>query len=63
MTKRSSQFTPLDKQPVVELPQQSYQPSKADLEADVRLEGTFKHAIEAVLRSVRIRRVKAERPL
>ncbi len=43
----------------VEIVHQSYQPSKAELEADVRLKGTFKQAIQALLRPVRIRRVKA----
>ena len=56
MTKKG--FVPLKDQPVVEIVRQSYQPSKAELEADVRLRGTFKQAIQAVLRPVRIRRVR-----
>ena len=45
--------------PTVEVIHQAYQPSKAELEADLRLKGTFKQAIQAVLRPVRIRRVTA----
>ena len=56
MTKKG--FVPREDQPVVEIVQQSYQPSKADLEADVRLKGTFKQAIQALIRPVRIRRVR-----
>ena len=56
MTKKS--FVPREDRPLVELPHQSYQPSKAEREADVRLKGTFKQAIQAVLRPVRIRRVR-----
>ena len=41
----------------VEFAPQSYQPSKAELEADLRLKGTFKQAVKAVLRPVKIRRV------
>ena len=44
--------------PTIDLVHQSYQPSKAELEADVRLKGTFKQAIQALLRPVRIRRVR-----
>ena len=56
MTKKG--FVPLEDQPVVEIVRQSYQPSKAELEADARIKGTFKQAIDALLRPVRIRRVK-----
>ncbi len=42
----------------VEIVRQSYQPSKAELEADKRIKGvTFKQAIAALVRPVRIRRV------
>ena len=58
MTKNRRPFVPFDEQPIVELPSQSYQPSKAELDADLRLKGTFKQAIDALLRPVRIRRVK-----
>ena len=56
MTKKD--FVPPEDQPVVEIVIQSYQPSKAELEADARIKGTFKQAIDALLRPVRIRRVK-----
>ena len=42
----------------VKLVHQTYQPSKAELEADARIKGvTFKQAIAALVRPVRIRRV------
>ena len=44
--------------PTIDLVRQSYQPSKAELDADLRIKGTFKQAIQAVLRPVRIRRVR-----
>ena len=47
----------------IELVDQSYQPSKAELEADLRIKGAFKfkQAIQALVRPVRIRRVKSAR--
>ena len=60
MTKKG--FVPLKDQPVVEIVHQSYQPSKAELEADRRIKGvTFKQAIAAMVRPVRIRRVPPTR--
>ena len=53
-------FVVREDQPEVEIVHQSYQPSKAELEADVRLKGTFKQAIQALLRPVRIRRVRSK---
>ena len=48
--------------PTVEVVHQSYQPSKVELEADARVKGvTFKQAIQALVRPVQIRRVKAAR--
>ena len=46
----------------VELVKSNYQPSKAELEADLRIKGTFKQAIQALTRPVRIRRVVTKRP-
>ena len=61
-TKEHASFVPLNQRPVVELPPQSYQPSKAEIEADARIAGvTFKQAIEGLLRPVRIRRVTRKR--
>ena len=57
MTKKG--FVPREDQPVVEIVQQSYQPSKAELEADARIKGvSFKQAIQALLRPVRIQRAR-----
>ena len=63
MTKKAQGFMPREHQPVVEIVQQSYQPSKAELEADRRIKGvTFKQAIQTLMRPVRIRRVKHHVP-
>ena len=35
----------------------SYQPSKAELEADLRVEATFEEAVDALTQPVRIRHV------
>ena len=48
--------------PTTQVVHQSYQPSKAELEADARIKGvSFKQAILALVRPVQIRRVKAAR--
>lgn len=52
---------PIPTSPEVEVPHQSYQPSKAELEADTRIKGTFTQAILALVRPVRIRRVMPKR--
>ena len=46
----------------VELVKSDYQPSKAELGADLRIKGTLKQAIQALIRPVRIRRVVTKRP-
>ena len=46
----------------VELVKSNYQPSKAEMEADLRIKGTFKQAIQALIRPVRIRQVVTKRP-
>ena len=43
--------------PDVEIPEQSYQPSKKELEQDIRLTGTFEDAVKALVRPVNMRRV------
>ena len=45
----------------IKLVHQDYQPSKAELEEDLRLKGTFKQTIKALVRPVQIRRVKSKR--
>ena len=40
----------------VEVPHPSYQPNVRELNEDLRLKGTFRDAIKALLRPVRIRR-------
>ena len=44
--------------PVVELMHPSYQPSKADLEEDLRVDATFDEAVQALVRPVEVRYVK-----
>ena len=55
MTTKSQDVKP---RPPINLINQSYQPSKAELDADLRIKGTFKQAIQALLRPVRIRRMR-----
>ena len=43
------------KPPVVEVVHPSYQPSKAELEEDMRIDATFEEAVQALTRPVRIR--------
>ena len=47
--------------PVVELIHPSYQPSKAELEEDLRLDATLEELGKAVTRTVRVRYVKPRR--
>ena len=45
----------------VELVHPSYQPSKAELEEDVRVDATFEEAVQALAQPVRIRYVNRPR--
>ena len=45
------------KPPVVEIPDQSYQPSVKDLNEDIRLPGTFEDAVKALVRPVKVQRI------
>ena len=47
----------VSKKPMVETAHSTYQPSKAELEADLRVEATFDEAVEALTKSVTVRRV------
>ena len=47
--------------PVVELVHPSYQPSKAELEEDLRVDATFEEAVQALAKPVRIRYIKRPR--
>ena len=49
--------TPKPKPREVEIVQSDYQPSKAELEADMRVDATFEEAVDALTRPVRIRYV------
>ena len=44
--------------PVLELMHPSYQPSKAELEEDLRVDATFEEAVQALAQPVKIRYVK-----
>ena len=54
-------YVPQRDRPTIELVPQDYQPSKAELEADLRIKGTFEQGIKALLWPVKIRRVKPKR--
>ncbi len=43
--------------PIVDLPEQSYQPSVAELRETIRLPGTFEDAIKALVSPVKVRRI------
>ena len=48
---------PKPKQEMVDIVLSSYQPSKAELEADLRVDATFDESVEALIEPVQIRRV------
>ena len=48
---------PKPKPETVDIVPSSYQPSKAELEADLRVEATFDESVEALTEPVQIRRV------
>ena len=50
-----------DKTPTVEIVSHDYQPSRAELREDLRIKGTFKEAIQALVKPVRIRKVMPEK--
>ena len=50
-------MTDKPERPTVEVVEPSYQPSKAELEADLRVDATFPQAVKALSKIVRIRRV------
>ena len=43
--------------PIVEVVRPSYQPSKAELEEDMRVNASFEEAVKALVRPVRLRYV------
>ncbi len=47
--------TAKNKRPVVTLKHYTYQPSKAELEADVRVKATFEEAVSAMAKTVEVR--------
>ena len=47
-----------DDKPIVRLRPSSYQPSKAELEEEVRIDATPQELLRAVVRDVKIERVK-----
>ena len=50
-------MTKKPKPPVVDLPDESYQPSVAELREPIRLPGTFEDAIKALVSPVNVRRI------
>lgn len=55
---KHTDFIPPDERSTVEITRPSYQPSKADLEEDMRMMGTFDDLVQAVIRPVKIRFVR-----
>ena len=53
MTTKPKSPTPQE----VEVPHPSYQPTTKELNKDLRLPGTFKDAVKALLRPVKVRKV------
>ena len=47
---------------IVRVPNPSYQPSAKELREDLRLKGTFKNAIKALVSPVRVRQVMPPKP-
>ena len=47
--------------PVLEVMHPSYQPSRAELEEDMRVDATFEEAMQALAQPVRIRYIKRPR--
>ena len=47
--------------PVLDVAHPSYQPSKAELEEDLRVDETFEDAVQALARPVKLRYVKYPR--
>ena len=56
MTTESREKAP--EPPVLEVMHPSYQPSKAELEEDLRVDATFEDAIQALVRPVKVCYVK-----
>ena len=48
---------PTDDRPIVHVPHLEYQPTAKELREDLRLKGTFKDAVKALVRPVRVRQV------
>ena len=46
-----------EEHPTVEVPHRDYQPTAKELREDLRLKGTFREAVKALVRSVRVRQV------
>ena len=45
------------KNPTIEVPHRTYQPTAKELRDDLRLKGTFEEAIKGLVRPVRVRQV------
>lgn len=47
--------------PTVEVAEPTYQPSKAELEADLRVDATFEQAVKALAKDVTLKHVKVRK--
>ncbi len=59
--KRHSAFVPAKNRPTVEIADYSYQPSKKELEEDLRIKGSLEKAAQALVQPVNIRRITRPR--
>ena len=57
LKKTDPKFVPPKDRPEVEIVNPDYQPSKAELEEDARLDATFEEAVKALTRPVRIKHI------
>ncbi len=48
--------------PCVDVPHPAYQPSAKELREDLRIAGTFKDAVKALVRPVNVRQVMPQKP-
>ena len=59
--KRHSAFVPAKDRPTVEVADYSYQPSKKELEEDMRFEGSLEKVAKALVQPVHVRRTTRPR--
>ena len=51
----------LQQRPTVKVAEPTYQPSRTELEADLRVDATFEQAVKALAKDVNVRHVKVHK--